>query len=84
LVILDLVDTAPFPPGKLLADQTADSNAARFLNVSLSRARGKLVIIADCGYFLQRIPQSALGLFLTRATQVEMVTTPENILLGFS
>ena len=84
LVILDLVDTAPFPPGKLLADQTADSNAARFLNVSLSRARGKLVIIADCGYFLQRIPQSALGLFLTRATQVGMVTTPENILRGFS
>ena len=74
LVILDLVDTPPLPPGRLLADRSAESDAARLLNVSLSRARGKLVVIADCSYFLQRIPQSTLSLFLNRAKQTGFVS----------
>jgi hypothetical protein len=79
MIILDLVDTAPLPPGKLLADQSTTSDAARLLNVSLSRARGKLLVVADCAYFLQKIPQSTLSLFLHEARQVGLVATRENI-----
>jgi hypothetical protein len=45
VVILDLVDAAPMRPGTLLGD------APNLLNVSISRARGKLVIVADVAYF---------------------------------
>jgi hypothetical protein len=45
VVILDLVDAAPMRPSALLAD------APNLLNVSISRARGKLVIVADVAYF---------------------------------
>lgn len=45
IVILDLVDAAPMRQSALLAD------APNLLNVSISRARGKLVIVADVGYF---------------------------------
>jgi superfamily I DNA and/or RNA helicase len=79
MIILDLVDTAPLPPGKLLADQSTTSDAARLLNVSLSRARGKLLVVADCAYFLKKIPQSTLSLFLHEARQVGLVATRENI-----
>ena len=79
MIILDLVDTTPLPPGKLLADQCTTSDAARLLNVSLSRARGKLLIVAYCEYFLQKIPQSTLSLFLHEARQVGLVATRENI-----
>ncbi|HSS02294.1 MAG TPA: AAA domain-containing protein [Kofleriaceae bacterium] len=44
-VILDLVDAAPMRPSALLAE------APNLLNVSISRARGKLVIVADVAYF---------------------------------
>lgn len=45
VVIIDLVDAAPMRPSALLAD------APNLLNVSISRARGKLVIVADVDYF---------------------------------
>ena len=46
LVIFDTVDTAPMSPGILLAGDSPRSNAPNLLNVSLSRARGKLIIVA--------------------------------------
>jgi hypothetical protein len=45
VVIIDLVDAAPMRPSALIAD------APNLLNVSISRARGKLVIVADVAYF---------------------------------
>jgi hypothetical protein len=45
IVIIDLVDAHPLRPSALVGD------APNLLNVSLSRARGKLVIVADVGYF---------------------------------
>lgn len=45
VVIIDLVDAAPMRPSSLIAD------APNLLNVSVSRARGKLVIVADVAYF---------------------------------
>lgn len=51
LVILDLVDAAPLSPGILLSDFHAGSSSRHLLNVSISRARGKLVIVSDMAYF---------------------------------
>jgi hypothetical protein len=45
IVILDLADAAPLRPSALVSD------APNLLNVSISRARGKLVIVADVAYF---------------------------------
>ena len=45
VVILDLVDAAPMRPSALLGD------APNLLNVSISRARGKLIIVADVAHF---------------------------------
>lgn len=65
LVLLDAVDAAPLRPGVLLASR--DDDARKLVNVSLSRARGKLVLVADVGYFAARAPQSAIGQALQAA-----------------
>jgi hypothetical protein len=57
-VILDTVDGDPFPPGVLLAGTREGSSAENLLNVSVSRARGKLVVIADVSYYRKRAPGS--------------------------
>ncbi|GIK37902.1 MAG: hypothetical protein BroJett011_17350 [Chloroflexota bacterium] len=69
LVILDTVDTAPLPPGVLLTDQSPSSSAKNLLNVSLSRARGKLIIIADVAYFNRAASGSLINELLAQATQ---------------
>jgi hypothetical protein len=51
VVIIDLVDTAPLRPGALLNDPTPGSAARALVNVSVSRAKGKLIVLADLGYF---------------------------------
>ncbi len=45
VILIDLVDAAPMRPSALVTD------APNLLNVSISRARGKLVIVADVAYF---------------------------------
>jgi AAA domain len=50
VVIIDLVDAAPMRPGVLLSGGVA-TDAGNLLNVSLSRARGKLILVADVAYF---------------------------------
>jgi hypothetical protein len=69
LVVVDTVDTAPLTPGVLLTDQTPFSSAKNLLNVSLSRARGKLIIIADVAYFSHAAPGSLINELLAQATQ---------------
>jgi AAA domain-containing protein len=61
VVILDLVDAAPLRPGTLLAD------APNLLNVSISRARGKLVIVADVAYFKTAAPDGLVAELLRAA-----------------
>jgi superfamily I DNA and/or RNA helicase len=51
VVIIDLVDAAPLPPGRLLNDQSSGSAARALLNVSVSRARARLIVLADLAYF---------------------------------
>jgi superfamily I DNA and/or RNA helicase len=69
LVILDTVDTAPLTPGVLLTDQSPFSSAKNLLNVSLSRARGKLIIFADVTYFSRTSPGSLINELLAQAIQ---------------
>ena len=62
VVILDLVDAAPMRPSALLAD------APNLLNVSISRARGKLIVVADVAYFAAAAPTGIVATFLRAAT----------------
>jgi hypothetical protein len=67
VVILDLVDAAPLRPGILLSGTGPASDAWNLLNVSLSRARGKLILIADAGYFEAQAPAGAVTAVLREA-----------------
>lgn len=58
LVIFDTVDSDPMRPGVLLNDTRDDSAARNLINVSLSRARGKLIVISDVEYFERHAPHS--------------------------
>jgi len=70
MVILDTVDTAPLLPGKLLAGQSPRSASQNLINVSISRAKGKLIIISDIAYFQEKSPKSLLNDVLQYASQV--------------
>jgi superfamily I DNA and/or RNA helicase len=61
VVIIDLVDAAPMRPSALVGD------APNLLNVSISRARGKLVIVADVAYFEQAAPAGLVASLLRAA-----------------
>ncbi len=80
LVILDTVDTAPERPGVLLAGKTSASPAPHLLNVSISRAKGKLVIVSDVAYYRSRAAGSAIDQVLSAAgkagTRVGLSITP--------
>ncbi|MDD9947497.1 MAG: AAA domain-containing protein [Myxococcales bacterium] len=60
LVIFDTVDAAPMRPGVLLNDARSGTTARNLINVSLSRARGKLIVVSDVAYFERNAPQSAV------------------------
>ena len=60
LIILDTVDTEPFAPGVLLAGRRPGAAAANLLNVAISRARGKLIVLADRAYFRRACPRAAI------------------------
>jgi len=61
IIILDTTDAAPLKPGVLLNGLTT---AANLLNVSLSRARGKLIVIADVAYFDSGAPSGQIARLL--------------------
>jgi hypothetical protein len=67
VVIVDTVDAEPLSPGRLLSDRLPTSSASNLINVSVSRARGKLVIIADAPYFRRRDPAGIVSRVLTAA-----------------
>jgi superfamily I DNA and/or RNA helicase len=67
VVIIDLVDAAPLRPGVLLSGDRARSDACNLLNVSISRARGKLIIVADVGYFEESAPGGIVAAMLREA-----------------
>jgi hypothetical protein len=55
IVIIDLVDAAPMRPSALVGE------TPNLLNVSISRARGKLVIVADVAYFTDGLVAALLA-----------------------
>jgi len=61
VVLIDLVDAHPMRPSALVAD------APNLLNVSISRARGKLVIVADVAYFDAVDPRGLVATMLRAA-----------------
>jgi len=67
VVIIDLVDAAPLRPGVLLSGSRTSSDACHLLNVSLSRARGKLVLVADVAYFEAAAPDGIVTAILRDA-----------------
>ncbi len=69
VVILDITDAPPLDPGVLLAGRGANSSSANLLNVSLSRARGKLILIAPVDYVRRRAAGTVLAQVLEWALQ---------------
>jgi len=69
LIIFDTADASPLPPGILLTSSDWNSAAANLLNVSISRARGKLVIVADIPYFRERSPGGLINALITGALE---------------
>jgi superfamily I DNA and/or RNA helicase len=62
------VDAAPLPPGTLLASTRPNSSAPNLINVSISRARAKLIILADVAYFKQYEPNGVISAMLRQAS----------------
>jgi superfamily I DNA and/or RNA helicase len=70
LVIMDTVDADPMKPGVLLSERGPRSSAQNLINVAISRARGKLVIVADVRYFELRATAGVVTSMITRALAV--------------
>jgi len=70
VVILDTVDAEPMKPGVLLSERGARSTAQNLINVAISRARGKLVVVADVRYFERRAIGSVVTRMIMRALAV--------------
>lgn len=54
-------------PGILLAGSGLSCDASNLLNVSVSRARGKLIIVADVAYFEAHAPRGIVTAILAEA-----------------
>jgi superfamily I DNA and/or RNA helicase len=70
VVIIDTVDAEPMNPGVLLSERGARSTAHNLINVAISRARGKLIVVADVGYFERRAPGSVVTKMIVRALEI--------------
>ena len=60
-MLIDLVDAAPMRPSALVND------SPNLLNVSISRARGKLGIVAGVSYFESQLPDGLVTRLLRAA-----------------
>lgn len=70
VIILDTVDAEPMKPGVLLSERGAHSAAQHLINVAISRARGKLIVVADVRYFERRAAGSIVTKMVERALAV--------------
>lgn len=61
-ILIDLVDAAPMRPSALVND------GPNLINVSISRARGKLVLIADVAFFEAALPDGLVTRLLRAAS----------------
>jgi superfamily I DNA and/or RNA helicase len=70
VVIIDTVDAEPMNPGVLLSERGARLSARNLINVAISRARGKLIVVADVKYFERRAPGSVVSEMIVRALKI--------------
>jgi hypothetical protein len=57
-------------PGVLLSERGVHSTAQNLINVAISRARGKLIVVADVRYFERRAIGSVVTRMVLRALAV--------------
>jgi hypothetical protein len=57
-------------PGVLLSERGAHSTAQNLINVAISRARGKLIVVVDVRYFERRAAGSVVTKMVVRALAV--------------
>lgn len=61
IMVFDYVDAYPMKaPGAPLCSQKKTDQAPRLLNVAITRARGKLVVVADTSYILSRVGSDSI------------------------
>jgi len=60
VVIFDTVDTHPMKPGILFRENGINSHSKKLINVAISRAKYKLIIIIDHLYFEKYAPTSVV------------------------
>jgi hypothetical protein len=70
VIILDTVDAEPMKPGVLLSELGGRSTAHNLINVAISRARGKLIVVADVRYFERRAAASVVTAMIRHALAV--------------
>jgi hypothetical protein len=80
LVIFDLADSAPQSGASQLTGRESDT-AFRLLNVAISRARGKLVVLADVKFIRERhartSPARTILRLLQEKSRVETISTSQ-------
>lgn len=53
-IVFDLVEGQPFPPGILTKGPFIDSEPGRLINVAISRAEGKFILVGNGNYILNK------------------------------
>jgi superfamily I DNA and/or RNA helicase len=76
VIVLDTVDAPPQKPGILTSSTDEQGSAANLINVSISRARGKLIVIADVEYFKQQAPGAPVTRLIEAALRVGHRASP--------
>jgi hypothetical protein len=62
--------SCPWKRCTVLSERGAHSTAQNLINVAISRARGKLIVIADVRYFERRAAGSVVTKMVVRAVAV--------------
>ncbi|CAJ37592.1 AAA domain-containing protein [Methanocella arvoryzae] len=82
-IIIDLVEGLPHNLGKQFRSSSIDSDTARLINVAISRAKGKLIVISNNQYFSERLkPGTIFHDLLQEICNKGLVVDSENLLLS--
>jgi superfamily I DNA and/or RNA helicase len=75
VIVFDTVDASPQKPGVLTSSTGERGSAANLINVSISRARAKLIVVADVEYFRKEAPDAPLTRLIEAAAQLGQRTS---------
>jgi hypothetical protein len=83
IIILDLTESAPHKIGAFLSSESLREPGARLLNVGLSRARSKLLIVADLEFLRRGLTEkSVLASVIRGAEELARPVDPLNVFLS--